>query len=124
VFEKAAFFNNTGDSSVSFTLHLQHHTDPATERKLDWIMKALRNIIEGQQNMARDFTKLEAELSENSSAIDSAVALITAVAQEIRDAAGDQARINDIADKLDAQSQRLAEAVVANQAPAPAAPAA
>ncbi len=49
---------------MGFTLHLQHHSDPATERKLNWIIKALQSLIEGHERMALDLTRLRAEISE------------------------------------------------------------
>lgn len=75
--------------------------------------------IQMEEAMALDLSALETEVSENSSVIDSAVTLLGSLAQEIRDAAGDPARITAIADALDANSGRLGEAVEANTIPAP-----
>ncbi len=63
--------------------------------------------------MALDFSRLQAEISENASAIDSAVALISQVADALRDAAGNQAKVNELADQLDARTNALAAAIVA-----------
>lgn len=101
-------------SPVGFTFHIQHHTDPATERKLDWIINALQYLIEGHQRMALDFSKLQAEISEIG-------ADVAAIAQLVRTTdPADQATINELADKLDAHGKAL-EALITPPDPAPAA---
>ena len=64
--------------------------------------------------MANDFSRLEAEVTENSSVIDSAVTLLEGLATQLRQFADDPAKINALADSLDSQSNRLAQAVAAN----------
>lgn len=64
--------------------------------------------------MALDMSALETEVSQNSDAVDSATTLLTRLAEEIRAAAGDPAKVAELASRLDAASTRLAEAVVAN----------
>lgn len=91
----------------------------AVERRLERIEQALIVILERTKTMALDFFRLEAEIAENNDAIASAVALIQAVAQEIRDNAANQAKVAELADRLDAQSKVLADAVVANTPAAP-----
>jgi hypothetical protein len=71
--------------------------------------------------MPLDVSRLDSEISELTSAVDSAEALLTALATEIRANANNPAEINRIADALDAQGTRLANAVVANTPAAPTA---
>jgi len=64
--------------------------------------------------MKDELLKIEREVAESSDAVDAAVTLIGSLADEIRASAGDADKLNDLADKLDANSKRLADAVVAN----------
>jgi antirestriction protein ArdC len=99
-------------------LEIHHHhyqnTAPELTRQLGRIEQALNVIIEKGSKMALDFARLETEVSENSSVIQSAILLLQQVADAIRDAAADQAKVVALADSLDAQSNALAVAVAAN----------
>jgi hypothetical protein len=64
-----------------------------------------------EESMSLDLSALEAEVADNSSAVDSAITLLGSLAQQIRDAAGDPAAIQAIADGIDANTGRLAAAV-------------
>jgi uncharacterized coiled-coil protein SlyX len=64
--------------------------------------------------MAIDFSRLETEVAEQGSVIQSAVTLLQQVAQGIRDNADNQRKVNAFADQLDAQANALAEAIAAN----------
>ena len=64
--------------------------------------------------MANDFSRLEQEVTENSTVIGSAITLLNGLAAQLREFANDPAKINSLADQLDAQSNALAEAVAAN----------
>lgn len=74
----------------------------------------------GVEAMALDLSAVEREVSENTDAVDSASTLMGALAQELRDAAGDPAAVQALADRLDANTAKLAAAVVANTPSAPA----
>lgn len=67
-----------------------------------------------------DFSAVQTEITENGDAIASAVALLGNLSQQIRDAGNDPAAIQALADQLDANTQALAQAVVANTPAAPA----
>ena len=71
--------------------------------------------------MNQAFERLTTEVAELRGVNESAVALITGLAAQIRDAAGNEEALNALADSLDAETNRLADAVAANtpQAPAP-----
>lgn len=74
--------------------------------------------------MRTDLTRITAEVTEMSNAVDSAVALLADLSQQIRDNATDPAALNALADALDAKGNELGEAIVANtpEAPAPEEP--
>ena len=92
----------------------EHATDPETKRHLGRIEEALKIIIHRLNKMALDFTRLETEIAENTSAVQSAVTLIEAIAQAIRDEAGNRTKIIALADQLSAVTDGLAAAVAAN----------
>ena len=58
--------------------------------------------------------KLTEEVTENTSVTQSAIALITGLAEKVRAVAGDEAATLDLANQLDAQNAGLAAAVAAN----------
>ncbi len=70
------------------------------------------------KKMSVSLDRLTTEVNENTAVIDSAVTLINGLAQQIRDAVDDPAKLNALADELDAKSNALAAAVTANT-PAP-----
>ena len=107
---------------MGFTFHLQHHSDPATGRKLDWIVNALKNIIEGQKQMTLDFSRLEADVTSIGTVVDSAVTLLQSVAQGIRDNVANQAELGKLADTIEVKATALGEAIAANQTPVEPAP--
>ena len=74
--------------------------------------------------MALDFSRVETEVSQIGTVVDSAVALLQAVAQDIRDNVANQAKLGQLADNLDAKATALGQAIEANQTPAPTPPAA
>ncbi|HTD75197.1 MAG TPA: hypothetical protein VK652_16840 [Steroidobacteraceae bacterium] len=97
------------------------NSDPDIARRLGRIEKALTHLIEGFEKMALDFNRLETEVSENSSVIQSVITLLTNIADAIRDAAANQAKVEALATQLDTQTQALSEAVAASTPAAPTA---
>ena len=63
-----------------------------------------------------DLSNLANEVSENNDVVESAVALLNGLSQQLKDAiaSDDPAAVQAIVDQLDAQNQRLADAVAAN----------
>lgn len=86
-------------------------TDPETAQQLDRMEALLLQNLERMQKMALDLSRLHAEVTEIGTAV-------TAVAQELRDSAGDQAKINEIADQLDGHGKAL-EALIPAGEPTP-----
>jgi len=64
--------------------------------------------------MAVDLSALQTEVEQQQSVVQSAITLIGGLAQQLRDAAGDPAAIQALADQLDASTNALAAAVEAN----------
>lgn len=64
--------------------------------------------------MDAELQKLETEVTENGSAIDSAVTLLGNLSAQIRATAGNREKALALADTLDQNSNRLAAAVTAN----------
>lgn len=86
-------------------------TDPETARQLDRIEALLLQINERQETMGLDLSRITSEVSEIGAAV-------AAVAQLLRDNAGDQAKVNELADQLDAHGKAL-EALIPAGEPTP-----
>lgn len=74
-------------------------------------------IYKGQDNMSDALDRLTTEVAETRSAVDSAVTLISGLAEQIRDLKDDPAALEALADDLDAQQADIAAAVAANSEP-------
>lgn len=61
-----------------------------------------------------DLTRLTAAVERDKTVNESAATLLSQLSEQIRATAGDAAAANALADALDAQQQKLADAVVAN----------
>lgn len=71
---------------------------------------------------AADLTRLTAAVERDETVNASAITLLNQLSQLIRDNANDPAALAALADRLDAQQQALADAVVANTPAAPPTP--
>ncbi len=92
-----------------FEVHHYHHTVDETA-----ILAILGRLEKRIEKMATDLTRITSEVTEMSDAVDAGVALLTDLAQRIRDNSTDPAALEELADKLDASGNKLAEAIVAN----------
>lgn len=72
--------------------------------------------------MALDLTQLTAAVDRDRTVNESAITLLSNLAQMLRDAAADPAAVRALADQLDANQQALADAVVAHTPGAPPTP--
>lgn len=93
-----------------------------TQRDLHCIKEMLRTIHKELHIMAGEIDRVVSETAEIKGTIDSAVAMIESLAQLIRDNIGNAAKLNQIADDLDASGNKLAAAVVAGDPNTPPAP--
>lgn len=69
--------------------------------------------------MSAEIDRLTASVTALTTVDDSLVTLVANLAQTIRDNATDPAALNSLADKLDAEKQKVADAVTANTPSAP-----
>lgn len=74
----------------------------------------LQFILERLTQMAIQLDELEATLARNTDATDSVVVLITTLRQDIIDAGTDPVKLKEVTDKLQANTDKLAAATVAN----------
>lgn len=96
--------------------------DELHELKTFVMRDMMNNVIRNNAKLEAlmlDFNELQAAIAENSDAVNSAIALITALVDEIRAAGGNQDEINALADKIEASAEALAAAVAANTPASP-----
>ncbi len=82
--------------------------------KLDEILRLLHLLVKGEKIIMADLTALEAAVKANTDAEDSALTLITTIAAELAASKTDPAKVQALANKLNASAAALAAAVVAN----------
>jgi Mg2+ and Co2+ transporter CorA len=96
--------------------------------KLDQIDSRLKHIESGMhrllgmslgeskrdEKMAKSLDRLMQEVQENRDAVGSVETLVAGLAQQIRDAGGDEDALNKLADELDQNSNRLGRVVADN----------
>jgi uncharacterized protein YoxC len=99
---------------ITVTFH-----DPETARRLDQIETALLSI---GRNIMATLKDIQDDVTAEKTVIDSAVALLAGLSQQLKDAiaANDPAALQAIVDGLDANKAELAAAVTANTPAAPA----
>ncbi len=91
---------------------------PSDRRRAANIERLLASLIRKLDHMeiklSAEIDRLTASVTNLTTVDDSLVALVTNLAQTIRDNATDPAALNALADKLDAESTKVADAVTAN----------
>ena len=88
----------------------------ALHEKIDLLLRRMDAQSNREEKVLMTLAELKATVEAERTVIDSAIVLLNGLAQQLKDAIanGDPAAIQAIADELDAQSQALAAAVVAN----------
>lgn len=86
------------------------------------VSKALAELKGLITPMATNLDRLTTSVTNVNTKADSIIALVNGLAQQIRDNAADPAALGALADQLDADSQKLADAVAANTPPTDPAP--
>lgn len=84
------------------------------KRLMERSHRVLHFILRRTIHMSAALDRLTSEVSETSTAVDSVLALVEGLAQQIRDAAEDPVKLNALADELDAKQAAIAAAVTAN----------
>jgi hypothetical protein len=95
--------------------------DPEVSRRLGRIEEALVHIIGRLKTMSLDLARLEQTIAANGDVVASVVQLLQSVSAGVRDAGTSGPKLTELADKLDAQTAALAEAVAANTIASPTA---
>lgn len=106
---------------IRLDVYLHHTSESELLRRIDALSQRLDGVVDSleviqQQGviMAGELARLTTEVQEMAGVVDSAVALINGLAQQIRDLATDPAALNALADSLDSKAGELAAAVAAN----------
>lgn len=81
------------------------------DSRLRHIEDLMIRILERTTKMGIDLSRIEAEVNENADVTDSAVVTLGAIAQMVRDLKADPTAIAALADRLDAKTKALAEAI-------------
>lgn len=84
--------------------------------------RQFNKLNERISRMSAALDRLTTEVQENRDATQAAVTLITGLAQQIRDAIGNEDALNALADSLDEDQTAIAEAVTANTPASPETP--
>ena len=84
----------------------------------DTLNQLISTVLSLEEKMT-DFSKIEAEVAQNTDAVNAAVELLENLSDLIRAAGTDPIKLNELATALDANTRRLAEAVAANTPAAP-----
>jgi hypothetical protein len=85
-------------------------------------VREIRHLWNRIIRMALNFDRLEADVANLTSVVDGVVKLLTDLAQEIRDSAGNAAKAEELATKIEASTSALAAAAQANTPADPNAP--
>lgn len=78
--------------------------------KLDVVVQAITIIMELEAKMSAEMDRLEAEVAETGTVVDSVIVLLQGIAQQLQDAGTDRAKLDQLASDLDAKTNALAEA--------------
>lgn len=92
---------------LKIEIHHYHHADEET-------MFLLKRIDQRTAQMEEEITLIEQRVTELTTQSESIITLLNEIAQLIRDNAGNEERLNQIAADLEARSAALAAAVAAN----------
>ncbi len=102
-------------------IHLNLHVDPAFEQRLDSLLKLL---VQQQENVMAAIDDLTADVTTNTSVVQSAVALLSNLTTQLNAAvaSGDMTQVAALATTLSTNNAALAVAVAANTPAAPSSP--
>jgi hypothetical protein len=84
------------------------------DRKISHVLRLVKQLMKEEKIMALALEALQAAVEKNGEVEASAITLIQGIAQQLKDAQTDPAAIAALSDKLTAQADALAAAVVAN----------
>jgi chromosome segregation ATPase len=97
--------------------HHYHYSIEAREEvlaRLDALQNEIGLILDRQELIMATMADLEAAVTRNTDVDESVLTLLAGISQQLKDAQGDPAKIADVIAKLDANTQKMADAVSAN----------
>ena len=102
-------------------MRIEIHILPGEEvlNRLDALSKKLGLVLEKQEAIMTIMDDLNAAVARNSTVEDSVIALLQGISAQLKDAlaSGDPAAITAVITQLDANTQKLTDAVTANTPP-------
>jgi hypothetical protein len=104
-------------------VHVHIHGQDEVTQKLDEILRILRTLVKVEVFEMAKLDELQAQVASNTDVVQSAIVLISGLADELAAAATDPAAVQALAEQLRANNQVLADAVAANTVVSPAGPA-
>lgn len=105
---------------MNINFHVYHYGSDNDETIKDILKIVLDNqlqiksILKNQTIMNEELVKLETEVGELTTVVDSAIALIEGISQQIKDAGIDKAKLTELTNSLDSQANKLAAKVAEN----------
>jgi hypothetical protein len=105
-------------------VHVHIHNEP--DPRMDTVLKVLHSqnqqlyqLIRQERKVSMDLSELTAQVSTNTDVVESAVLLISGLADQLEAAAGDPAAVQDLVNQLRSNNDVLAAAVAAGTPAAP-----
>lgn len=97
-------------------IHVYHHFEARCEvmRRLDALDEKTDLILDRQETIMATMAELEAAVTRNTEVDESVLTLLAGISQQLKDAQNDPAKIAEVIAKLDANTQKMADAVTAN----------
>jgi S-adenosylhomocysteine hydrolase len=94
--------------------HYFHEGGPDVNRKLDAILGMLQESKNREVQMSAELDALTTKVEETTTVVGSAIALLGGLATQVAALKNDPAKLQALADTLQATKQSLADAIVAN----------
>jgi DNA repair ATPase RecN len=99
---------------MNLHIHIHHHGKHQDDEVLHNIFTLTQSIHSKLNEMTPELQRLTDEITEMKTVNQSAIALLQNLSQLIRDNANDPAALTALADELDSENKKLADAVTAN----------
>jgi hypothetical protein len=98
-------------SDVHVHIHLDQREAP---RWAQTLREMVSRVLANQETIMATIEELEAAVTRNTDVDESVLTLLAGISQQLKDAQGNPAKIAEVIAKLDANTQKMADAVTAN----------
>jgi len=102
---------------------VMHHNDPSRFSDREIIELGFYAMLVRLERLealvATDFTEIQQDVAAQQGVVESAITLLEHIHQELEDAGTDQTALDNLKASIEANTSKLADAVAANQDPAP-----